>query len=313
MKQCVGMLGIAAISACVDPMASGTVDQAIDGGQVAASADFPTVVAIEHVTGIPFCTGTLIDPAWVMTAAHCVTDFDAGDLQVIFDDDDVLDLHDGPSSAVAAVHVHPSYDANVLDHDIALLQLATPKTDRAATPAARSDVPLNTQLTTLGYGLSDTLAGAGVLHSLVTYNVDCALAGDARATDATLMCFDHSHGAGTDTGDSGGPAFLDAGGARTVVALTSDGIGNYDTNTLVPHELPFIDQYVPHAAGSAGGSGDPGTSGGSGATTAPGMTRSGGCSASSNGSLALGLILAGGACARGRRRARPSRGSIAAG
>jgi secreted trypsin-like serine protease len=81
----------------------------------------------------PLCSATLIGPRLVVTAAHCMT---RGDLPVNVD---------GKPVAVAFVKVHPEFDQESLDHDIALVVLAddvtvTPMAFSTAVPSAGSRV-----------------------------------------------------------------------------------------------------------------------------------------------------------------------------
>jgi hypothetical protein len=276
------------------------------------------VIAIEDaLLGVPFCSGTLIDRSWVMTAAHCIRppgagfDFDPDDLEIIFDDPDVSDLDDGPSAQIAEVHVHPDYDENVIDHDIALVKLRMPVTDREPTAIARTAIPPNTPVTIVGYGVEEDALLPGVLHSLATRTSDCATARNPALSGDRVLCFDNSRGAGTSEGDSGGPTFIEVGGVRTVVGATSDASGKFDVNTLVPHELGFIDQFVPVVRppssgddGSAGGDGSAGDDG-AGSAGSPGDASGAGCSVASGSGLDAGWLLALGlgmaACRRRRR------------
>ncbi|GAB0093863.1 hypothetical protein DMENIID0001_090490 [Sergentomyia squamirostris] len=98
----------------------------IIGGKNADRGRWPWQVALyssEHEKF--FCGGTLITSSWVITAAHClVSDFgsDFVILAGLYDTDDALE-----SSIHLMKHtvMHPEYDSNTNDNDIALLKLYT--------------------------------------------------------------------------------------------------------------------------------------------------------------------------------------------
>ena len=168
-----------------------------------------------------FCTGIVVGPRAVLTAAHCVPP--GADLRVHY-----RDASGAPVLLeTAGVVRHPGYRADAVARrersvDLAIVTLAAPLPDRfrpaalSATAAAAPGEPF----TVAGFGLAreGEAATSGRLRE-----ADLA----ARAPlSAVLLWLDDPgrRGAGACTGDSGGPV-LDAGGDVVALTLWSAGAG----------------------------------------------------------------------------------------
>ena len=88
---------------------------------------YPWMAALIHRDYDPvdgqFCGGSLIAPNWVLTAAHCLYDEEPENLEVVLG---LLNLDEKPKERinVEEIIIHPKYDEDTSDFDVALLRLA---------------------------------------------------------------------------------------------------------------------------------------------------------------------------------------------
>lgn len=169
-----------------------------------------------------FCSGALIAPDLVLSAAHCVPP-DATYKIVIYDDKRQPKLLD-----IRRVASHPQFNiksiaAHRASADVALLQLGEPL-------AAKTPAPLGAPLEPIASGARFTVAGIGV-----TKRGDGKSGGTVRA--ATLIATGRPgtlqirlvdpatnnarDGLGDGTGDSGAPVFETQDGRAVIVGVVS--------------------------------------------------------------------------------------------
>ncbi|MBL8776515.1 MAG: trypsin-like serine protease [Acidimicrobiales bacterium] len=237
-------LALVAVAAGTGPSASAQVpegagDPEIVGGvPVEDAADFPYQVAlvsrgVANPFQAQFCGGSLISPDTVLTAAHCVDGEVAGDLAVRTG---IVDLVDdiGHRANVRQIRMHPGYDADTSDNDIAVLQLATtlPETPVALAQPSQSGLwPADTLATITGWGdLTGDQNFPTDLHVAqvpVVSDSACNAAYSGSIIVAHMMCAGDLEVGGVDTcqGDSGGPIVVDNGGSPLQIGVTSFGEG----------------------------------------------------------------------------------------
>jgi uncharacterized protein (TIGR03382 family) len=234
----------------------------IIGGTQTTANEYPPVVVLVISTSL--CTGTLIAPNWVLTAAHCV---DPAVLKLPSQDAvtsaahvhfHTLDVNADPGMVIAAqaTFKDPQFDQNNLgSHDLGLIELARPVDD--ITPAPINLLPANAavgvRVTTVGFGSQagdDTGQVGQELELKNRATVSCPTL--KIGSDANLLCFSDTDGTNTCQGDSGGPSFATIQSALTVVGVTSFGDVNcakFGASTRVDAELDFLAEHVPELVG----------------------------------------------------------------
>jgi secreted trypsin-like serine protease len=233
----------------------------IINGKPARPGQFPYQAALvftgyENAFDGQYCSGTLIEPQWVLTAGHCVTKtMSPGDIQILVN---VLKLSTGTRRLdLAKVCRHPQYKITGphAENDIALIKLATPVAGVSTIKIPNANIePMMFQFTR-----NATISGWGDTGSGNHAGSDDLLFGTVRVIDNRLCTKSYPHGqivdgmvcatdqfTNTCRGDSGGPMIMrTADGIEYVEGVTSWGdkncaLGNPSVYTRISVYAPWI-------------------------------------------------------------------------
>ena len=244
----------------------------IVGGVLASEGEYPWQVALVGGNAVndfysnsatwQFCGGSLIDPEWVLTAAHCIAD-DFGTVVSPSSVDVVAGIYNlyTPTAGyqqrnVIQIIKHPSYNPSTKDNDIALLRLDAPVTIGGSGATKTALIPLVSSSVGSLAGVNSTVTGWGNTeiagYPKELYEVQVPIITNSVCADSNhygggitgnMLCAGFDAG-GKDScqGDSGGPLVVFDGGQWKLAGVVSFGIGCAEP--FLPGVYTRVSEYV---------------------------------------------------------------------
>lgn len=194
---------------------------AIVGSRSAPSAGVAQSIVTVAAAGGGVCTGTMISPNIILTAAHCIA---PGTANRVIDYSEKLPRLITPRQ----VAVHPRYNAqSIAAHrataDVALLRLSAPMPGKSAALLGVPRIPFSAVSRFTVVGIGSTVAGSDSGVGTVRA-APLAVTGQPGTLQVRLVdpqTQNKSAGMGACTGDSGAPAFEDQDGRSVIAGVVS--------------------------------------------------------------------------------------------
>ncbi|CAM5177019.1 unnamed protein product [Eretmochelys imbricata] len=246
--SCIVLLGLLLVCSSH----AGKQDALILGGRKVVNHSRPYMAILENDYKEILCDGFLIQPEWVMTAAHCRS---ARNFRVLI----VLGvelLSDSSNHVwdIAQFRPHPHYNPTTWENDIMLVQLNNPvpynkEVQPVKLPQQDREIPSTAACSTAGWG--HTRDGGKRSTNLREVNVtlvprdSCASVHKRKITRNMICAGNKEHNACQ--GDSGGPLVCD-GVAEGVVSFGSKECGKTPTvYTKISRYLPWMNKVIKSA------------------------------------------------------------------